>query len=98
MKGNHPPECAGMMLASGLLLHQTKFLAGALNERERRIRRQGFRQDHRARSRASTAMGRRESFVEIDVHRVDPEVARADLANDCVEVGSVAIDERAGRM
>ena len=33
--------------------------------------------------------------MQIDVHRIDAEVARADLANDRVEVRAVAIDERA---
>src|SRR5205814_6255242 len=37
-------------------------------------------------------------LVEIDVHRVDAEIARADLADDRVEVRAVAIDEGAHGM
>jgi hypothetical protein len=33
--------------------------------------------------------------VEVDVHRIDAEVARADSADDRVEIGAVAVDEAA---
>ena len=41
--------------------------------------------------------GRREGLVEVDVHRVDAEVARPDAADDRVEIGAVAIDQRRRR-
>ena len=38
------------------------------------------------------------SFVQVDVHRIDAEVARTHLAHDGVEIGAVAIDIAADRM
>ena len=40
-------------------------------------------------------MRRREGLVQVDVHRVDAEVARPDPADDGVEIGAVAIDQPA---
>src|SRR3712207_8870547 len=51
-----------------------------------------FRSEHhRAGARAATAMRRRESLVQVDVHGIDAEIARLRLADDGVEVRAVAI-------
>ena len=46
----------------------------------------------------AAAVRRREGLVQVDVHRVDAEIAGTHLADDGVEVGAVAIEERAGRV
>jgi hypothetical protein len=43
-------------------------------------------------------MRRRKGFVQVDMHRVDAEIAGARLAHDRVEIGAVAIEERTGLM
>ena len=64
-----------------------------LDERQRRERRQRLAKHHRPRAGPAAAVRGREGLVQVDVHRVDAEVARAHAADDGVEVGAVAIDE-----
>ena len=68
------------------------------DERHRRERRQRLGQHHRTGTRTAAAMRRREGLVEVDVHGVDAEVARPHDAHDGVEVGAIAVEERAGLM
>ncbi len=62
------------------------------DERHRRERSKCFRQHNRTGAGTAAAMGRREGLVEVDVHGVDAEVARAHDAHDGVEVGAVAVE------
>jgi hypothetical protein len=43
-------------------------------------------------------MRSREGLVQVDVHRVDAEIARARLAYHCVEIRAVAVEIRARLM
>ena len=89
------PKLERMLLAGMFLLdHLVRAVGIARGERQRAEGRERFRQDHRPRARAAAAMRRREGLVQVDVHRVDAEVAGPNLADDRVEIRSVAIDER----
>ena len=83
------------MLAGRLLLDQGEMVALLLDEGKRRERGQRLGEDHRPGARAAAAMRGREGLVEVDVHRVDAEVAGPDPADDGVEIGAVAIDQAA---
>jgi hypothetical protein len=88
-----------MLLGGMLLLDHLEAAVGIFRrERQRPEGRQRLGQHHRARSRPAAAVRGREGLVQVDVHRVDAEVAGADLADDGVEIGAVAIDEGAGGM
>src|SRR3546814_3792467 len=50
------------------------------------------RQHHRPRSRPAAAMRGREGLVQVDVHRIDAQVAGTHTPDDRVEIGAVAID------
>ena len=67
-------------------------------QRQRRERRQRRGQHHGPGARPAAAMRRREGLVQVDVHGVDAEIARAHAAGDGVEVRAVAIEIGAGRM
>ena len=96
VEGDHSAEGVGMLLAGILFLDQLEAAVGIFgDERQRAEGRERFRQHDRARTRAAAAVRGREGLVEVDVHRVDAEVARANLADDRVEIGAVAIDEGA---
>src|SRR6185369_14283006 len=98
VEGDHPAEGASMMLAGGFLLHQTELVAVALDKGKRSIRRQRLRQHDRAGAGTSSTVRSREGLVKVDMHRIDAEVAGADLSDDRVEIRAVAIDERARSM
>src|SRR3546814_1881042 len=87
----HAAERPGVMLLDRLFLDERIALALLLDEGERRERRQRGGEDHRAGAGSAAAMRSGEGLVEVDVHRVDAEVARADAADDGVEVRAVAI-------
>ena len=62
------------------------------DQRQRREGRERRRQHHRARAGAAAAVRRRERLVQVDVHRVDAEIARPHAADDGVEVRAVAVE------
>ncbi len=62
------------------------------------IRRQRFGQNRRARAGPATAMRRGKCLVQVDVHRINAQVARPHAAHDGVEVRPVAIEIAARRM
>jgi hypothetical protein len=80
---DHPPEAATVMLLRRLLLDQGELLALLFDERQRR---EGVSASEKT---TGPSPGRRrrgawKSLVEVDVHRIDAEVARADSADDRV--------------
>ena len=77
---------------SSFVLDQAKRSAFAQDERNRRVRREPRRERDRTRAGAAAAVRGREGLVQVDVHRVDAEVARARLADDGVEIRAVAIE------
>ncbi len=66
------------------------------DEGERCVVREAIGEDDGAGARPTAAMRRRERLVQVDVHGIDAEVAGADLADDGVEVGAIAIEVGAG--
>ena len=82
------PRC----LAFGVL-DELELAAGLADEGDGREGRERFRQHHRTGTGTAAAVGGREGLVEVDVHGVDAEIARAHDAHDGVEVGAVAVEE-----
>src|SRR3546814_5808429 len=80
------------ILARIFLLDQAEVIALLRDERQRCERSQSFGQHDGTRPRATAAVRGREGLVQVDVHRIDAEVAGAHAANDRVEVRAVAID------
>src|SRR5690606_38505333 len=56
-------------------------------------RRQRFGKNHRPGARSAPTMRGGEGLVQVDVHGINAEVTRPRLADDCVEVGTVAVEE-----
>ena len=56
------------------------------------------RQRHRTGAGAAAAMRGGKRLVQVDVHGIDADVARAHLADDGIEVGTVGIEIGAGRV
>ena len=95
----HAAEAVRMILARGLLLDQADMAVRiARGEGQRPERAERLRQHRRPGPRPAATMRRAERFVQVDVHRIDTEIARPDLADDRVEVGAVAIDIAASCM
>ena len=98
MERDHPAERAGVMLARGFLFDEVEAVVGLLDERQRREGAERLREHHWPRTRPAAAMRSREGLVQVDVHRIDAEIARTHAPDDRVEIGAVAIDEPARRM
>ena len=69
-----------------------KTLIGMTDERNRRERCEALGENDGAGSRTATAMGRRECLVQIDMHRIDTEIARARLTYNGVVIRPVAVE------
>ena len=69
-----------------------KALIGMTDERNRCERCEALGENDGAGTRATTAMGRRECLVQIDMHGVDTEIARARLAYNGVVICPVAVE------
>ena len=63
--------------------------------RERRKWRKRFGKDHWSAARTAATVWGREGLVQVDMHRIDPEVAGPHPTDDRIEVRPVAIDEAA---
>ncbi len=81
-----------------VMLDETQAALLPAQERHRRERRKPGRKDDRSRPRSAAAMRSREGLVEIDMHRVDAEIAGSRLAHDRVEIRPIAIKIGPGLM
>ena len=70
-------------------------LAGALEARSRQERLEHLLHGDRTRAGTAAAVRRRERLVQIQVHHVDAEIARARDADQRVHVRAVHVDQRA---
>src|SRR3546814_15146114 len=87
-----------MILARAFLLDQAETVLLLGHERQWREGRQRFRQHDRPRAGAAANVRGRKGLVQIDVHRIDAEVAGAHAADDRVEVRALAIHRAAPGM
>ena len=74
------------------MLDEAQRVAVPNDERHRGVRREARRQHYRPGARSAAAMRGRERLVQVDVHRIDAEIARPRLADDRVEVCAVAVE------
>ena len=93
MECRHPSERLGMIHRGGIFLFDELHAVSSahhIGQRSERCERCG--QDHRPGSWPPTAVRGGESLVQVDVHRVDAKITRADLTYNRVEVCAIAID------
>ena len=95
----HATESSRVHVARRLLFYQLETTVGHFcNERDRSKRCQRFRQHHGTRTWAAPTMRGREGLVQVDVHRVDAKITRADLPDNGIEVCAIAINIASGRV
>ena len=73
-------------------------VVGDDRERTRQVRRERPRHADRPRARTSPTVRRAEGLVQVDVQGVETHVAGSSLAEDRVQIGTVAVRVRADRM
>src|SRR3546814_4825536 len=95
VEGGHAAEAPGVMILRRFLLDEGVVIVLLLDEGKRREGRQCFGEDDGTRTGPASAVRRGEGLVQVDVHRVNAEVARTDAADDRIKVRAVAIDESA---
>ena len=91
MEGRHAAE--GIALGIVHVLNQVPAtLLGLHDVGNRRVRRERLGQDRRTGTGTTAAMRGGEGLVQIDVHGIDAEIARANPADNGVEIGPVAVE------
>src|SRR3546814_7221749 len=95
VEGGHAAEAPGVMILRRFLLDEGVVIVLLLDEGKRREGRQCFGEDDGTRTGPASAVRRGEGLVQVDVHRVNAEVARTDAADDRIEVRAVEIEESA---
>src|SRR5207245_8487250 len=98
VESDHAAECTWMFLPGILLFDKLVAIAALGDEWERSVRGKCLRQDDGPGPRSAAAMRARNRLVQVDVHCVDAKVTGPDLADNCVEVRAVTLNERACRV
>ena len=78
------------------MLDQFEALVAVHEPRQRRVGGERRGKRHRAAARPAAAMRGRKGLVQVEMQRVDAKIGRPHPADDRVEIGAVAIKERAG--
>ncbi len=98
VKRGEPPERLGARLGLARMLDITQPTGVADEVGHRHERRERGGEHHGTRARSAAAVRRREGLVQVEVHRVDAEIARAGFSGNRIEIGAVGVEERARPM